>query len=450
MFSVCGFSDNQGNRLGQVTYDRFFSISEGFEMPELGAVIAPYEGIYLVNFYTHIDSGTSTPQTVKDTQDYYSAYIRINGKELKYEGHLKSSLVGSHTAADDVTTGRNLILHLNKGDEVDVNLNRVMFNGAGLAHASFCVAEIERSKQDGVYACGFKSSHRNRRGPIGYDRHLSNSDDFGSQGSLNLGQGTFRAPVEGIYLVNFESHFDCGKGPTNKETAYRVVIRKNGKSIGPEGNIITSIQGSDDVHDDITTGKSISLHLKPNDRIDMFVEDIIPTGGGLAHTTFCVSLIQKINNGSPVLSFCGVKTQPVKIPGILSYERLFTHVDQFYYGGLNARDGVFKAPKTGSYLVSFDTHIDSGSKQEYLKGYYSAYIRKNGQRLQYEGHIKSSVVGTDTLHTVTITGRSLVLYLLGSDEVDIELNNVMNSGKGLFNYTFCVTLLEAFTEPEEE
>ena len=76
MFSVCGFSDSQGNRLGQVTYDRFFSISEGFDMPELGAVIAPYEGIYLVNFYTHIDSGTSTPQTVKDTQDYYSAYIR--------------------------------------------------------------------------------------------------------------------------------------------------------------------------------------------------------------------------------------------------------------------------------------------------------------------------------------------------------------------------------------
>ena len=77
----------------------------------------------------------------------------------------------------------------------------------------------------GVYACGFKSSHRNRRGPIGYDRHLANSDNFGSHGSLNLGQGTFRAPVEGVYLVNFESHFDCGKGPTNKETAYRIVIR---------------------------------------------------------------------------------------------------------------------------------------------------------------------------------------------------------------------------------
>ena len=73
--------------------------------------------------------------------------------------------------------------------------------------------------------------------------------------------------------------------------------RKNGKSIGPEGIIATSIQGSDDVHDDIHTGKSISLHLKSNDQLDAFVEDVIPNGSGLLHTTFCVSLIQQINDG---------------------------------------------------------------------------------------------------------------------------------------------------------
>ena len=35
-----------------------------------------------------------------------------------YEGHLKSSLVGDAEEHDDVTTGRNLVLHLNKGDQV--------------------------------------------------------------------------------------------------------------------------------------------------------------------------------------------------------------------------------------------------------------------------------------------------------------------------------------------
>ena len=84
-----------------------------------------------------------------------------------FEGHVKSSLVGDSEDQDDVTTGRNLVLHLNKGDQVknlscdfsyktqkleptrcqvDVGLDKVMPNGAGLTHSSFCVAEIARSK----------------------------------------------------------------------------------------------------------------------------------------------------------------------------------------------------------------------------------------------------------------------------------------------------------------
>ena len=35
-----------------------------------------------------------------------------------FEGHVKSSLVGENQTVDDVTTGRNLVLHLYKGDEV--------------------------------------------------------------------------------------------------------------------------------------------------------------------------------------------------------------------------------------------------------------------------------------------------------------------------------------------
>ena len=35
-----------------------------------------------------------------------------------FEGHVKSSLVGENQTVDDVTTGRNLVLHLFKGDEV--------------------------------------------------------------------------------------------------------------------------------------------------------------------------------------------------------------------------------------------------------------------------------------------------------------------------------------------
>ena len=131
---MCGFSNKQGNKIGQVTYDRYFSNTDGFE-PTTGAVAVPTEGIYLVNFYSHIDSGVPTYQTIQDKNDYYSAYIRyslvcnlcsnqclvysrLNGENLKFEGHVKSSLVGDRENQDDVTTGRNLILHLNQGDEV--------------------------------------------------------------------------------------------------------------------------------------------------------------------------------------------------------------------------------------------------------------------------------------------------------------------------------------------
>ena len=78
------------------------------------------------------------------------------------------------------------------------------------------------------------------------------------------------------------------------------------------------------------------------------------------------------------------------------------------------------------------------------------YFRKNGRRLQFEGHVKSSVVGTDELHVNVITGRSLVLHLQGSDEIDIEANNVMVDGGGFYNATFCVTLIRANKDALEE
>ena len=74
-------------------------------------------------------------------------------------------------------------------------------------------------------------------------------------------------------------------------------FRKNGESIGAQGSIQTSVHGSDDNHDDITTGRSISLHLKAEDQIDMFVEDVIPMGAGLTHSTFCVTLLHKFREG---------------------------------------------------------------------------------------------------------------------------------------------------------
>ena len=82
VFSVCGFSNKQGSRLGQVTYDRFFSNPTGY-VPPSGAVTVPAEGIYLVNFYTHIDSGVPTFQTIQDKSDYYSAYIRYFSLDME-------------------------------------------------------------------------------------------------------------------------------------------------------------------------------------------------------------------------------------------------------------------------------------------------------------------------------------------------------------------------------
>ena len=64
--------------------------------------------------------------------------------------------------------------------------------------------------------------------------------------------------------------------------------------------------------------------------------------------------------------------------------------------------------------------------------------------------MKSSVVGTDELHVNVITGRSLVLHLYGSDLVDIEINNVMDGGKGFYNATLCVTLIRAHKDELEE
>ena len=56
-----------------------------------------------------------------------------------------------------------------------------------------------------------------------YQRFLT--DSFGDQSSLSLDTGAFRAPVEGVYLVNFDSHFDTGRGPTTSGNEYRVVLR---------------------------------------------------------------------------------------------------------------------------------------------------------------------------------------------------------------------------------
>eukprot|EP00092_Neocalanus_flemingeri_P026563 GFUD01028787.1.p1 GENE.GFUD01028787.1~~GFUD01028787.1.p1 ORF type:complete len:626 (+),score=118.16 GFUD01028787.1:104-1981(+) len=451
VFSVCGFSNNQGNKIGQVTYDRYFSNTNGFE-PETGAVAAPSEGIYLVNFYSHIDSGTPTFQTIQDPKDYYSAYIRLNGQNLEFEGHLKSSLVGNNENQDDVTTGRNLVLHLNEGDEVDVGLDKVMPNGAGLTHSSFCMVEIARTKRNAIYSCGFKSTHGNKIGVVTYDRHLTNRNGFGKEESLDLNQGSFVAPVEGVYLINFDTHFETGRGPTSKDDKFNVVFRKNGHNILEQLSIRTSMHGSDDNHDDVTTGRSITLHLNKYDQIDVFVEEVIPVGAGLTHSSFCVTLIHLVEADTEASAFCGFMSGPVNSEGVLTYDRVFTRVDEYDYGGLNRQTGVFMAPTIGTYLVNFDTQVDSGpgpsvtSKPEY----YSAYIRKNGNQLQFEGHVKSSVVGTDGFHVDVITGRSLVLHLMRSDEIDIEVNNIMVDGKGFYNATFCVTLIRADKDEIEE
>ena len=124
--------------------------------------------------------------------------------------------------------------------QVDVNVDHVMPNGEGLVHSSFCVLEIAKSKLNcnlnqlfhsvteiiisitAIYSCGFKTLHGNKEGLVKYDRHLINSNGFGSQNSLDLNSGFFIAPVEGVYLVNFESHFDTLK---TESSEYRIVIR---------------------------------------------------------------------------------------------------------------------------------------------------------------------------------------------------------------------------------
>ena len=68
-------------------------------------------------------------------------------------------------------------------------------------------------------------------------------------------------------------------------------FRKNGENIGAEGSIQVSVHGSDENHVHVTTGRSISLHLIAKEQIDVFVEDVIPGGTGLVHSTFCVTLL---------------------------------------------------------------------------------------------------------------------------------------------------------------
>ena len=76
-----------------------------------------------------------------------------------------------------------------------------------------------------IYSCGFKYTHGNEKGVFRYDRHLTNSNGFGNENSLDLTRGSFIAPIEGVYLVNFDSHFDSGRGPRNTDDKYRVVFR---------------------------------------------------------------------------------------------------------------------------------------------------------------------------------------------------------------------------------
>ena len=72
-----------------------------------------------------------------------------------------------------------------------------------------------------------------------------------------------------------------------------ICFRKNGENIGSHGTIQTSVQGLDDHHDDVTAGRSLTLHLKRDDQLEVFVEEVIPVGAGLTHTSFCVTLIPR-------------------------------------------------------------------------------------------------------------------------------------------------------------
>ena len=78
---------------------------------------------------------------------------------------------------------------------------------------------------------------------------------------------------------------------------------------------------------------------------------------------------------TPASSFCGFMEGPMNTKAILTYDRLFTRVDEYNYHGLDIQSGVFKAPKAGTYLVNFDTQVDSGPGPRATEQYYSAYIR---------------------------------------------------------------------------
>ena len=135
------------------------------------------------------------------------------------------------------------------------------------------------------------------------------------------------------------------------------------------------------------------LRLSANDQIAVFVEEVIPMGAGLTHSSFCVTLLHVISDGNqnkmskndpcmltqyletPAAAYCGLAQEPGNSMGVMSYDDMFTRVDQFYFGGLDLQTGVFKAPKTGTYLVNFDTQVDSGAGPRSPEGYYSAYIR---------------------------------------------------------------------------
>ena len=84
---------------------------------------------------------------------------------------------------------------------------------------------------------------------------------------------------------------------------------------------------------------------------------------------------ESFGSENPAAAYCGLATGFIQDVGVIAYDQIFTEVDQFHYGGLDLQTGVFKAPKTGTYLVDFYTNIDSGSGHTTPDGYYSAYIR---------------------------------------------------------------------------
>ena len=78
---------------------------------------------------------------------------------------------------------------------------------------------------------------------------------------------------------------------------------------------------------------------------------------------------------SPAIAHCGLAQGPVNSPGVMTYDHMFTNMDQYSYGGLDQQTGAFKAPITGTYLVSFYTQVGGRPISGTPTGYYSAYIR---------------------------------------------------------------------------